>query len=159
LKDFNYKLAMALINSLADPYFQNVLIANPNRAAAKENNEVTMDNQLGIVQDPATLAQRIQVEKWPKKHCYCGFTNWRNLMALWLTENDEFEHTISKMNPKKLHCALCIVHQWENNVSLLDLQSCTLQNMKDKSHKHQSCFMIWHNHIDLIIEHHKIRHL
>jgi len=44
-----------------------VLIANPNRAAAKAQSDVTMDNQLGIVRDPATLAQRIQGENWPKK--------------------------------------------------------------------------------------------
>jgi len=70
LDDFNYKLAMALINSSADPYFQNMLIANPNRAAAEAQNDVILDTRLGIARDPATLAQCIQGEKWLKKHCY-----------------------------------------------------------------------------------------
>ena len=49
LKDFNYKLALTLINSWEDPNLQNVLIANPNRAAAQAQNEVAVDTQLGIV--------------------------------------------------------------------------------------------------------------
>jgi hypothetical protein len=98
-----------------------VLIANPNRAAAKAQSDVTMDNQLGIVRDPATLAQRIQGENWPKKHCYLGFTNQRNLMELRLTENDEFEHT------KKLHCALCV-----SGKTMFGCSTCkvALQNIK-----------------------------
>lgn len=137
---------MALINSLADPYFQNVLIANPNRAAAEANDDITMDNQLGIVRDPATLAQCIQGEKWPKKHRYCGFTNRRNLMELRLTA-----HHIEN-DPKKLHCALCV-----SGKTMFGCKVALCKTSKDKLHKHQSCFMIWPNHIDLVIEHHKIR--
>jgi hypothetical protein len=41
-----------------------------------------LDAQLGIVRDRATLADRIQTEKWPKKHRYYGFTNRKNLLDL-----------------------------------------------------------------------------
>jgi hypothetical protein len=61
LKDFNYKLAMALIQSSADPYFQNFLGANTRRTLAQ--NDITLDAQLGIVRDPATLADHIRSEK------------------------------------------------------------------------------------------------
>jgi hypothetical protein len=59
LKDFNYKLAVALIDSSADPYFQNVLVAHPNRTIAEEQNKINVNAQLGILQDPATLVERI----------------------------------------------------------------------------------------------------
>jgi hypothetical protein len=42
---------MALINSSADPYFQNMLIANPNRAAAEAQNDVILDTRLGIARN------------------------------------------------------------------------------------------------------------
>ncbi len=59
LTDFNYKLAVALIESLVDPYFQNILVANPNRTAAESVNEIRLDVNLGIARDPATLWHRI----------------------------------------------------------------------------------------------------
>jgi hypothetical protein len=77
------------------------------------------------------------------------------LKELRLTENGEFENTISKMNPKKLHCALCINEKTMFGCSTCKVALC--KTSKDKSHKNQSCFMIWHNHINLTIEHHKIR--
>jgi hypothetical protein len=49
---------------------------------------------------------------------------------------------------------LCLVCAWENNVWLLDLQKSTMQNIKGKSQKTQSCFMIWHEHTDKIIKNH-----
>ncbi len=101
LKDFNYKLAMALIQSSADPYFQKFLGANERRSLAQ--NDITIDAQLGIVRDPATLADRIRSEKWQKKHRYQGFTNRKNLLELRMTQNDEFEHILMKTNSKKLH--------------------------------------------------------
>jgi hypothetical protein len=97
---------MALIQSSADPYFQNVLGANERRSLA--HNDITIDAKLGIVRDPATLADRIR-KKWPKKHRYQGFTNRKNLLELRMTQNDEFEHILMKTNSKKLHCALCVI--------------------------------------------------
>jgi hypothetical protein len=108
LKDFNCKLAMALIESSTDPYFQNVLVANNNRNPARGHNEMSMDARLGIVRDPTTLAQRINDEIMSKRQRYCGFTNRKNLLELRLTENDEFQHMLNKTNRTKMHCALCI---------------------------------------------------
>jgi hypothetical protein len=49
LKDFNYNLVMAMINSSIDPYFQNVLVAHPNRAVTEPQSKINVDAQLGIV--------------------------------------------------------------------------------------------------------------
>jgi hypothetical protein len=48
LKDFNYNLAMALINSSNDPYFQNLLVAQNNRIQASQ----VQQERLGPVDAP-----------------------------------------------------------------------------------------------------------
>jgi hypothetical protein len=151
LKDFNYRLVMALIQSSADPYFQNILGAHLNRTVNVARNESNLDAQLGIARDPATLVNCIQTEKWPKKHCYCGFTNRKNLLELRLTQNDEFKHILTKMNSKKMHCALCVIGKTMCGCSICKVALC--KTSKDELHKNENCFMIWYKHVDLILEH------
>jgi hypothetical protein len=104
LKDFNYNLSMALIQSSSDPYFQNVLIADRNRTRAAE--QCHQDGVIGqvITRNPDTL-------------CIVGKTIFR--------------------------CEVCKV--------------ALCKTAKDKSHKNMNCFYIWHNSVDLIIEHNKIK--
>jgi hypothetical protein len=58
LKDFIYKLAIALINSLADAYFQNVLIANPTEQQQKQRMILpwTNNSALSKIQQPRRSA-------------------------------------------------------------------------------------------------------
>ena len=150
LKEFNYKLAMALINSSADPYFQNVLGAN---AARSRSTAGQVD--IGFTRNPATLKDRIAQEVMPKKHRFRGFTNRANLVEFRLTENDQFEHNMVKGNRKKTHCALCLKGKTMYCCELCNVPLC--RTVKEKSHKNMSCFMIWHSQVDLIIGHHKLR--
>jgi hypothetical protein len=95
LKDFHYNLAAALINSANDIYFQNVLIAEPNRARRRRA-EAQNVNALGFDRQPDTLAERLLQEQWPKWHWYRSFTNRKNLLELRFTHNDKFNHELSK---------------------------------------------------------------
>jgi hypothetical protein len=152
LKDFNYKLAMALIDSASDPYFQNVLVADANRRVAAQS---FLTVAATLERDPVTLQERIDAERWPKKHRYRGFTHRKNLVELRLTENDQFHHVMEKGNTKKTHCALCVKGKTMYKCSLCNVALC--KTVKDKSHKTENCFTIWHTKLDLIIEHNKIK--
>jgi hypothetical protein len=72
-----------------------------------------------------------------------------------MTENDESVCTIEKANTKKTYCALCLVGKtlFRCNVCNVSLS----KTSKFKLHEYQSCYMIWHNNMDLIMEHHKIK--
>jgi hypothetical protein len=54
-----------------------------------------------------------------------------------------------------MHCALCIRGKTIYSCSVCKVALC--KTAKDKSHRHENCFTIWHKHADLIVEHHKIR--
>jgi hypothetical protein len=155
LRDFNYRLAMALIDSSTDPFFQNVLVADPNRtraAAMNDNTPHVMD--IGFNRDPETLRVRLNEEVMPKKHRYRGFTTKRNLVELRLTENDDFQHVITKENTKKTHCALCVIGKTMYRCNVCKVALC--KTVKDKSHRDKNCFAIWHSSVDLIVEHNRI---
>jgi hypothetical protein len=57
LKDFHYNLAAALINSANYVYFQNVLIAEPNRARVRCAEEQNLNAALSFDRQPDTLAE------------------------------------------------------------------------------------------------------
>jgi hypothetical protein len=61
-----------------------------------------------------------------------------------------------KTNFKKLDCAFCVSGKMMFGCSICKGAPC--KTLKDKSHKNENCFMILHKHVDLIKEHHKIRH-
>ena len=77
------------------------------------------------------------------------------LLELRLTENDTFSHVMEKGNTKKTHCALCLVGKTMFHCNLCNVS--LYKTLKDKSHRFQSCFMIWHNKVDLIMEHNKMK--
>jgi hypothetical protein len=105
LKDLNYNLAMALIQSSLDPYFQNVLVKDHNRHRGEmvlnERSEIGAVGGVTINWNLNTLHECITTEKFPKKNRYQGFKNRRNVVELSLMENDEFEHFFSKTNTQK----------------------------------------------------------
>jgi len=68
LKDFHYNLAAALINSANDIYFQNVLIAEPNRARRRRAEAQNVNEALGFDRQPDTLAERLLQEQWSKRY-------------------------------------------------------------------------------------------
>jgi len=84
LKDFNYNLAMALINSSNDPYFQNVLVAQNNRIQARQVQQERLGpvDALGVQQNLDTLAECIRGEKWPRKYRFRQFTTNKNLLEV-----------------------------------------------------------------------------
>jgi len=84
--------------------------------------------------------------KRPKKHRYRGFTNRKKILELRWTENDEFEHTLAKVSPKKM---LCVRGEMTFGCAFCKVPLC--KTSKEKSHKNDNCFMIWHHHIDLIM--------
>jgi len=96
LKDFHYNLAAALINSANYVYFQNVLIAEPNRARVRCAEEQNLNAALSFDRQPDTLAEWLLQEQWPKRHRYRSFMNRKNLLELRFTHNDEFNHELSK---------------------------------------------------------------
>jgi hypothetical protein len=110
LKDFCYNLAAALINSANNVYFQNVLIAEPNRAHGRRAEAQDINTALGFDRHPNKLAEHLLQEQWPKRHWYRSFMNQKNLLELRFTQNDEFNHELSKDKKSgKLHCTLCVV--------------------------------------------------
>ncbi len=81
--------------------------------------------------------------------------NRKNLLELHMTQNDEFKHILMKTNSKKLHCALCVSGKTMFGCSVCKVALC--KTSKERSHKSDNCFIIWHKHADLIVEHNKIR--
>jgi hypothetical protein len=96
LKDFHYNLTAVLIISANDIYFQNVLIAEPNRARGRHTKAQNVNAALSFDRQPDTLAEQLLQEQWPKRHRYRSFTNQKNLLELRFTHNDEFNHELSK---------------------------------------------------------------
>jgi hypothetical protein len=86
LKDLNYNLAMALIQSSLDPYFQNVLVKDHNRHRGEmvlnERSEIGAVGGVTINWNLNTLHECITTEKFPKKNRYQGFKNRRNVVEL-----------------------------------------------------------------------------
>jgi len=68
LKDFCYNLAAALINSANDVYFQNVLIAEPNRACRSRAKAQNVNAALSFDRQPDALAERLLQEQWSKRY-------------------------------------------------------------------------------------------
>ncbi len=62
---------------------------------------------------------------------------------------------MEKGNTKKTHCALCLVSKIMFHCNLCNVS--LYKTLKDKLHRFQSCFMIWHNKVDLIMEHNKMK--
>ena len=149
-------MAAALINSANDVYFQNVLIAEPNRACGRRAKAQNVNAALGSDRQPDTLAERLLQEQWPKGHRYRSFTNWKNLLELRFTHNDEFNHELSKDKKSgKLHCTLCVVGKTMYRCNVCKVSLC--KTPKTKSHNDKTCFTIWHSSVDLIVENKKIK--
>jgi hypothetical protein len=78
LRDFNYNLATVLIQSISNPYFQNVLFAETKRSSTSDGTSalaavsVTTSNaeavELGFQREPETLSGHFQQERWPVRY-------------------------------------------------------------------------------------------
>ena len=96
LRDFNHSLALGLIDSADDIYFQNVLVRDNNRSVAQTNTTDRGVLNLGFERNPSTLSQRLSEENWPIRYRLRTFTKNRNFLELRLTENNEFKHKLMK---------------------------------------------------------------
>jgi len=77
-------------------------------------------------------------------------------LELRLTHNDEFNHELSKDRKSgKLHCALCVAGKTMYRCNVCKVSLC--KTPKTKSHNDKTCFTIWHNSVDLIVENKKIK--
>jgi hypothetical protein len=111
---------MGLIQSMSNPYFQNVLFSEANRGSSSEGASapaavsVTTSNagptDLGFQREPETLAGRLEQVRWPVHYKVKVFTKDKNFLELRLTENDQFKHSLTLHdNEKKRRCALCLM--------------------------------------------------
>jgi hypothetical protein len=158
LRDFNYNLAMGLIQSMSNPYFQNVLFSEANRGSSSEGTSapaavsVTNSNaggiELGFQREPETLAGRLEQARWPVRYKVKTFTKNKNFLELRLTENDQFKHSITlHENKKKRHCALCLMGRTKYWCATCRVPLC--RTAKCESHKNNSCYTVWHSVKDL----------
>ncbi len=93
LRDYTYKLALGLIESSSDPYFQKVLFSQTNN---NDNNETTDDIECDdIERDPTTLGYRLSKVSWPHRYKLLKFSKDITLTELRLTSNAEFRHTVN----------------------------------------------------------------
>jgi hypothetical protein len=103
LKDFTFNLSTGLLQSMSNPYFQNVLFsyftrphntttndANSTEGSADCNNEE--DFALQVDKDPSTLYEQLQGIKWPISYKVRELTRNPILKELCLTRNDKFMH-------------------------------------------------------------------
>jgi hypothetical protein len=107
LRDFTHKLALGLIESSTDPYFQNVIFSQTNNS-----NDTQVEVDYNIPRDPTTLKRRIESCTWPKRFKLKRFSTDPTFVELHLTSNGEFQHKCeilrSTTTRKKAHCALCL---------------------------------------------------
>ncbi len=120
LQDFNYNLAMGLIQSISNQYFQNLFFAETNRSSATDGtsalaavsigSSIGEPVELGFQREPETLARCLQKEWWPVRYKAKVFTKNKTFLELRLTENEQFYHSwTAHGNNKKKHCALCLM--------------------------------------------------
>jgi hypothetical protein len=157
LKDFNFKLAIALIESAEDIYFQNGFFADGNRAAAMQINNNRIAINLGFQQDPTTLAEWLQNETWPKRHRLFAFSKRNNFVELRFTNNQQFSHGLVKcgiegqrQKRKKNHCAFCVMGRTSYMCGACKVPLCRVP--KQAEGRAVDCFHLWHNVVDLVAE-------
>jgi len=151
LRDFAYKLALGLIESSSDPYFQNVLFS-------QTNNENNTEQQDDIVRDPTTLQSRLDQITWPTRFKLNKFSTDATFIELRLTSNAEFDHQCVMLKTdgkrRKAHCALCLDAQTRYGCTACNVMLCRLP--RNQQSGGANCFTIWHTKKDLVAEQQRI---
>jgi hypothetical protein len=147
LRDFTHKLAMGLIDSSDDPYFQNVLFS-------RSQSTMPTDSLPDIERDPATLGQRLEQATWPQRFKLQKFSRDPTFIELRLTSNAQFQHQCQKIRAgtsrKKAQCALCLDGQTRYGCSVCNVMLCRLP--RNNQTGGMNCFTIWHSKKDLMSE-------
>jgi hypothetical protein len=68
LKEFNINLALGLIRSADNAFFQNVLFSEKNNAQQVVQVANAALEDLGFERNPTTLTERLRLVKWPKRY-------------------------------------------------------------------------------------------
>jgi hypothetical protein len=151
LREFNVNLAMGLIKSAENTFFQNVLfsdVSNTRQVVAAATN---CDENLGFQRNPTTLSERLRSVVWPKRYRLEAFCKKQTFIELRLMHNTMFRYVMAKINrskSRKVHCALCHFGQTEYGCNLCKVTLC--KAAKINSQYETSCFVLWHKHKDLL---------
>jgi len=128
LKDFTFNLGTGLLQSMSNPYFQNVLFSETTTAwiITGTNNQDNNDYEdtsvadnlpsnlaVQLDSDPFTLQEQLHHVKWPVYNKAKVFSVNATLKELCLMKNDEFTHEPMlignhDLRYKNNHCALCL---------------------------------------------------
>jgi len=147
LKDFTHKLALGLIESSSDPYFQNVIFSQTNNY---EGTQV----EFNIPRDSLTLKRCLESCTWPKRFKLNHFSTDPTFVEICLTSNGEFQTKFDLLRTtttrKKAHCALCLDAQTRYGCSICNIMLCHVP--RNDVAGRRNCFTIWHSEKDLVSE-------